>query len=132
MDWIAGKSPAPEGQIGAEIEYFRQFYPGLLPAVFLSYQREAFFCREGSDFRVTFDDHILCRREDLSLESPVWGNSLLDDSRILMEVKTGGGVPLWMTQILSREKIYKTTFSKYGMAYQTMILPKLQGGFVHV
>lgn len=132
MDWICSGSPQPEGQIGTEIEYFRKFYTGLHPSVFLSYEREAYYCREGGDFRVTFDDNILCRREALSLESPVWGHRLLDENLVLMEVKTGGGVPLWMTQVLTREKIHKTSFSKYGMAYQTMILPELQGGYTHV
>lgn len=132
MDWICGAAAPPEGQIGTEIEYFRRFYPGLRPSVFLSYEREAYYCRSGGDFRVTFDDTILCRREDLSLEHPVWGASLLGKDQVLMEIKTGGGVPLWMTHILSREKIYKTSFSKYGMAYQAMILHESQGGCIHV
>ena len=38
-----------------------------------------------------------------------------------MELKTAGGLPLWMTQILSEEKIYKTSFSKYGTAYKTIL-----------
>ena len=131
MDWIAGLTPPPEGQIGAEIDYFRSFYTGLQPSVFLSYEREAYYCLKGSDFRVTFDDTILCRREALSLEEPVWGTPILPEGYVLMEVKTGGGVPLWMTHFLTREKIYKTSYSKYGMAYQTMILPQLQGGYLH-
>lgn len=132
MDWIAGLTPPPEGQIGAEIEYFRSFYPGLHPSVFLSYEREAYYCREGGDFRVTLDDTILCRREALSLEEPVWGTSILPDGYVLMEIKTGGGVPLWMSHFLTQEKIYKTSYSKYGTAYQAMILPQLQGGYLHV
>lgn len=132
MNWICGSSPPPEGQIGAEIEYFRRFYAGLRPSVFLSYEREAFYCRDGGDFRVTFDDRILCRRDDLSLEYPVWGTPILEEGLALMEIKTGGGVPLWITRVLTQEKIYKSSFSKYGMAYQTMILPETQGGFIHV
>ena len=132
MAWICSATPPPEGQIGAEIEYFRKFYAGLHPAVFLSYEREAYYCHNGSDFRVTFDDTILCRREDLSLEAPVWGHPLLGDDQVLMEIKTGGGVPLWMTHALTQENIRKTSFSKYGTAYQTMILPELQGEYSHV
>jgi hypothetical protein len=131
MDWIAGHLPPPAGQIGAEIEYFRNFYTGLRPSVFLSYEREAFYCKDGGDFRVTFDDTILCRQEALSLEEPIWGTPILPDGYVLMEIKTGGGVPLWMTHFLTQERIYKTSYSKYGMAYQTMILPQLQGGYLH-
>jgi hypothetical protein len=43
-----------------------------------------------------------------------------------MELKCPGGIPMWMTEILSKEKIYKTSFSKYGTAYRTIIFPKLK------
>ena len=39
----------------------------------------------------------------------------------LMEIKTPGGIPLWMVKVLSEEGIRKTTFSKYGNAYETMM-----------
>ena len=119
--WIAGYRQPPPGQIGAEIEYFRKFYRDLRPTVFLSYDREAYFCRAGGDFRVTFDDHIQCRQEGLSLEREIGGCSILPEDTVLMEIKTSGGIPLWMTQALTREGIYKTSFSKYGTAYRTMI-----------
>jgi hypothetical protein len=38
-----------------------------------------------------------------------------------MELKCSGGIPLWMTRVLSKERIYKTSFSKYGTAYQKFI-----------
>ena len=78
------------------------------------------------DFRVTFDDTILCRQEDLSLKSEVYGTSLLPEGMVLMEIKCSGGMPLWMTRVLSEQHIYQTSFSKYGTAYQTMIFPKTQ------
>ena len=31
---------------------------------------------------------------------------------------------MWMIRFLSQEKIYKTSFSKYGTAYQTLICPR--------
>ena len=43
-----------------------------------------------------------------------------------MEVKAHGIIPLWLAQALSEEHIYKTSFSKYGTAYQKMIFPKLK------
>jgi len=41
-----------------------------------------------------------------------------------MEIKTSGGIPLWMTHVLTQERIFKTSFSKYGTAYQTTIFPE--------
>ena len=111
-------------QIASEIDYFLDYYGSLHPTVFLSYEREAYFCNDGSDFRVTFDDSILCRQEDLSLESEVYGTPILPEGKVLMEIKCSGGIPLWMTQVLSKEKIYKTSFSKYGTAYRLLIFPQ--------
>ncbi len=113
-------------QISNEIDYFIDYYGTLHPTVFLSYEREAYYTKIKSDFRVTFDENVLVRQEDLSLESGVYGTPILPEGMILMEIKCSGGIPLWMTEILSREKIYKTSFSKYGTAYKNLIFPKLK------
>ena len=129
MAWIAGTAPCPrDEQIVSEIDYFCTFYRGLEPKVFLSYEREAYFALDGSDFRVTFDESILCRQRNLSLCDGVWGTPLLGAGQTLMEIKCSGGIPLWMTEVLSKQQIYKSSFSKYGAAYQTMIYPYLSGG----
>ena len=127
MDWVAGRRSCPESsQIAAEVDYFLRYYGSLTPAVFLSYEREAFYSKDQSDFRVTFDDTILCRQKELSLESEVYGLPVLPEGMALMEIKCSGGIPMWMIQILSREKLYKTSFSKYGTAYQTIIYPHMK------
>lgn len=114
--------PLPaDSQIADEIAYFRSFYKNLLPAVFLSYEREAYFAKNGSDFRVTFDENILYRKENLSLESAIGGTPVLDPNLTLMEIKTSGGFPLWMTHVLTDLHLSKTSFSKYGTAYQDMM-----------
>lgn len=114
--------PLPvQSQIAEEIEYFRSYYADLHPAVFLSYEREAFYFLDGGDFRVTFDENILYRESDLSLSSEVYGIPLLGEGQTLMEIKTSGGLPLWMSHTLNRLKVFKTSFSKYGMAYQHMM-----------
>ncbi len=126
MAWACGKAPCPVNtQISREIDFFLGFYERLKPMVFLSYEREAYYDKGGGDFRVTFDDNILCRRENVSLCSSAYGTPLLEDGRVLMELKCTGGIPLWMVDVLSREHIYKTSFSKYGTAYSTLIFPEL-------
>lgn len=130
VDWIAGRQSAPENsQIAREVEYFRDFYSQLQPSVFLSYEREAYYCKQGGDFRVTFDDRILCRRTQLSLDSAIGGEAILPEGVVLMEVKTGGAIPMWMSGALSDMGIFKTSYSKYGTAYQTLIYPKCKGDF---
>lgn len=133
MQWVLGEHHCEkETQISEEIDYFLAYYETLHPVVFLSYEREAYYAKDGGDFRITFDEQILCRQEDLSLESEVWGMPLLEDGQVLMEIKTSGGIPLWLSHVLSQENLYKTSFSKYGTAYQTMIYPKNKGGYKHV
>lgn len=132
MTWFHGWRKAPESQIAREIRYFIGYYETLHPTVFLSYEREAYYCKDGSDLRLTFDDNILCRQEALSLCTENYGTPLLAQGQVLMEVKCPGGIPLWLTSLLSREKLYKTSFSKYGTAYQTMIFSKRKENVTNV
>ena len=120
-DYLAGRIPAPKPcQITDEIDYFCRFYETLAPKVFLSYEREAYFEKDGGGFRVTFDENILWRTTDLSLEAGVYGENLLRPGETLMEIKTPGGIPLWMVDVLTEQRLHKTSFSKYGNAYMTM------------
>ena len=72
---------------------------------------------------MTFDEQILCRRQVLSLQAGTGGTPILPKGQVLMEIKCSGGIPLWMTHALSAERLYKTSFSKYGTAYETIIFP---------
>lgn len=114
--------PLPvKSQIGDEIGYFRNYYGKLYPSVFLSYEREAYYSLDGSDFRVTFDENILFREQDISLGSSIYGEPILDKGQTLMEIKASGGIPLWMSNALAKNHIFKTSFSKYGTAYKIMM-----------
>jgi len=108
-----------DNQIAKEIRYYKSCYQDLVPAMFIAYKREAFFAKENHEFRMTFDQEITYRDYDLSLESGVYGKQLLDEDQILLEVKTAVGIPVWLRNYLSENKIYKTSFSKYGKIYQT-------------
>ena len=115
---------AGSSQVINEIEYFKGLYRGLKPVLYLSYDREAYRMKSGAnisdggaEFRVTFDCNIRCREHDLTLRSEAYGTDMLDHGMFLMELKCPGAIPLWMTEVLSREHIYKTSFSKYGNAY---------------
>lgn len=122
MDALTRHQPLPvKSQIADEINYFCSYYQTLRPAVFLSYEREAFYSTDGSDFRVTFDENILYRDEDVALSSEIYGTPVIGKNQILMEIKTPGGIPMWMTDFLTEQKIYKTSFSKYGAAYKDMV-----------
>ena len=126
MAWVCRERSCPfDTQISREIDYFIDFYGKLNPTVFLSYEREDYYDKDGGDFRVTFDDNILCRQTDVNLCSTTYGTPILPEGMALMELKCSGGIPLWMVEVLSRERIYKTSFSKYGTAYSTLIFPEI-------
>ncbi|HHX62887.1 MAG TPA: polyphosphate polymerase domain-containing protein [Epulopiscium sp.] len=44
-----------------------------MTTILLSYRREAFLGKEDSDFRMTFDEDILFRDYDLSLQGGIYG-----------------------------------------------------------
>lgn len=121
MEYLAGRAETlVHTQIAEEIDYFLQFYQTIKPRVFLSYEREAYAATGEDGFRVTFDENILFREEELSLRSEVYGEVLLAPEYTLMEIKTPDSIPIWMVRALSEEKVNKTSFSKYGSAYQRM------------
>lgn len=124
---LAGQAAWPDGQIAAELAYAAGFYPDLRPAVFLSYERDAYHGVEDSAFRVTFDTEIRYRQDRLTLDAGTWGTPILPPGRVLMELKVAGGLPLWMARALSEQGIYKTSFSKYGAAYQNIRLDRQKG-----
>jgi len=102
-------------QVLAEIREFLNRCPAQ-PKVFISYERTAYFDQQNPDLRVSFDKNILARREDLNLASD-YGAELLPADRILMEIKCWRNIPLWLSRLLASQKIYKTSFSKYGTEY---------------
>ena len=124
---VAGTQPWPDSQIGAELAYAAAFYKTLRPVVFLSYERDSYRGAEDPDFRVTFDREIRYRQEELTLDSDTWGIPILAPGQVLMELKVAGGLPLWIVHVLSEQGIFKTSFSKYGTAYEDILLRGQRG-----
>ncbi len=123
MHFLSGEQPLPKSsQIGSEIEYFIQFYGDLIPAAYICYDRTAMFGKDDPDFRITFDKNIRWRTDNLTLTSTPGGRQILPAGYSLMEIKTAASIPLWMTELLTKNHIYQTSFSKYGKAYQSMML----------
>lgn len=108
------------GQINREITYFRDYYSGLVPACLIIYDREAYF-EPGGDLRVTLDFNPRYRSERLDLTVSMDGVSLLPEGSAILEIKVQQAEPLWLTSILDRGKIRKTSFSKYGEAYRQQL-----------
>lgn len=109
-------------QTCAEMNYFFQRYE-LQPAVFLAYDREAFFETGHPELRMTFDTNLRSRREALSLSDGAGGESFFQNGEVLLEIKTIGAYPFWLIHALEECGIYPMSFSKYGSVYKQLLLP---------
>lgn len=107
-----------ETQIDREIKYFNDFYGGLTPKMFLSYEREAYYFKTDKQIRITFDTNIKYRTENVNLLPSISDIKLLPNNFVLMELKVPFSIPYDLAKYLSSEKIFKTPFSKYGTAYK--------------
>ena len=106
----------PQTQIERELAFSAGRYEGLAPAMFVAYDREAYYDPNDHEFRMTFDRKVRCRWDNISLGGSSTGYVLMPASQSLLEVKCAAGMPLWLVDFLSVEGIYKGRFSKYGAA----------------
>ena len=122
----AALSPATR-QIARELEMAMDRWLPLVPSMGIAcdrvawaYRPEMFQEREGdelfdSELRITFDDcleYLDCHR----FRSP-W-RPIIESSESVMEIKSAGPYPPWLVEVLSAERIYPASFTKYGNAYQ--------------
>lgn len=112
-------------QIGREIHTFTQRYARLYPAMFVAYDRCAYYGSDDDTFRMTFDRNIRCRWDDVTLCGDDSGVSLISPDSVLLEVKCAGAMPRWLSAFLCEHGIYKTSFSKYckAVAVQSVVDP---------
>lgn len=122
----AALSPATR-QIARELEAAMDRWLPLVPSMGIAcdrvawaYRPEMLEEREGdelfdSELRITFDDcleYLDCHR----FRSP-W-RPIIESSESVMEIKSAGPYPPWLVEVLSAERIYPASFTKYGNAYQ--------------
>ena len=100
------------GQVVRELESILQTREHK-PKTYITYDRLAFSALDpASDLRVTFDTNITAQRYGETQQT-----LLLDDERIVMELKSYYSAPLWLVELLDEHNIHKQSFSKYGREY---------------
>ncbi len=114
------EKPNQNRQVLKEIAFVLRNQP-LKPKLYLAYDRVAYFGNDDNDLRISFDLEIRARRRDVSFEAGDFGAKLLKDGRIVMEIKVGKSYPLWLVDLLSQNKIYPTSYSKYGAEYKAYL-----------
>jgi len=120
-----------DSQISREIDFFLQ-RNAVSEKVYIAYTRAAYNGIEDGDLRITFDKDLFFRLTGLegNLESNC---QILKANQMIMEIKTAGAIPLWLTKALSENGIFPIPFSKFGVCYIGHIF-KLQksGGMIGV
>lgn len=119
-DFIAGKHLATN-QIEKELNYFIQFYQPI-PRLFLAYERRAYYSLDNPELRMTFDENIRSRTNQLDLNEGDMGILLFDESKYLLEIKTNQAYPKWLVAALNQNHIYPASFSKYNNVYEKYYL----------
>ncbi len=117
MDYIYKGIKPQDSQIMREIDYSMRFYGYPQPRSVISYEREAFFVNDLPALRITFDTNVRYRNENLELTHPTDGKLILPRDITIMEIKTDGSMPIWLSRELDRCDILPSSFSKYGRAY---------------
>ena len=120
-----------DGQIAKEITYFRDYYGKLVPSCLIIYDRVAYE-EENGNLRLTIDYNPRYRIDNLRLDYSMEGIPLLKDDEAILEIKIQDSIPLWLSHILDKYKIFINGFSKYGKAYEKQILEAKERGINYV
>ena len=124
LDYIENGNKPKDSQIMREIDYAMNFYGRPRGGAVIIYDREAFYFKENSEVRITFDRNVRYRFDDLTTASGDTGTVITQPGSVLMEIKTDGAMPLALARALSELRIYPSRFSKYGTAYVDMLTKK--------
>lgn len=114
---IKTKESIDNEQISRELEAFVENYKNLEPKYLIIYDRLAYY-QEDSDLRITIDKNPRYRTKDLNLHTSMDGIPLLEEGGSILEIKVQHSVPLWLVKILTKGKIYQSSFSKVGEAHK--------------
>ena len=103
--------------ISEELDNLRLVHNGIAPMMYIYYDRFSMKGIEDPNVRVTIDHNLIYRDENLDFESGKYGQPLLDEDYVIMEVKVPGMCPAWLQNILDKHGLVDQSFSKYGNAY---------------
>lgn len=111
-------------QISRELMAFKEKYGVLEPKYLIIYDRIAYY-QDNTDLRITLDMNPRYRVDDLNLHTSLDGTPLLNEGEAILEIKVQHSIPLWLSDILTKEKIYQSSFSKVGNAHKREMSKKL-------
>ena len=129
-DYLDGRfRPNERTQMTEEIDWFLH-ENAVSPKVFIACDRSAYVAKDDPELRITCDEDLRWRVDELDLRCGSRGEPLTDDGCVLMEIKLPGTAPLWLARLLSELEIFPTGFSKYGTCYRNNIINEFFNGVI--
>lgn len=103
-------------QIAKEVDYLVAHFD-LKPKILIYYDRESYV--SDDNVRITFDEDLTYRDTEINFVRKMSDKHYFNTKKnIIMEVKVHGAMPLWLVEVLSKNKIYPERFSKIGKIYE--------------
>lgn len=100
----------------AELDYDFEKY-NLQPSILINYERYSYYIRGNKDLRITFDHNVRYRTEKPDLTNGDDMHHIIDKDMYIMEIKSLDSLPIKLSQLLAKLKIYPRGFSKPKNAY---------------
>lgn len=101
----------------------------LEPKIYVSYHRKAWTWVDDPELRITLDNKVRWRAEDLDLKDGMEGEDLFDDDEnaYILEIKSTTNFPIVLVRTLNALGIRPASVSKAGLAYSRL----LERGVIH-
>lgn len=100
----------------AELDYDFEKY-NLQPSILINYERYSYYFKGNKDLRVTFDHNVKYRVKKPDLTNGDDMHHIIDKDMYIMEIKSLDSLPIKLSQLLAKLKIYPRGFSKPKNAY---------------
>jgi len=89
----------------------------LQPSMLINYERYSYYLKENKRIRITFDHNLKYRDNKLDLTNGDDMHHVIDKNSYIMEIKSLDSIPINLSRLLSKLKIYPQSFSKPKYAY---------------
>lgn len=100
----------------AELDYDFEKY-NLQPSILINYERYSYYIKGNKDLRITFDHNVRYRTKKPDLTNGDDMHPIIDKDMYIMEIKSLDSLPIKLSQLLAKLKIYPRGFSKPKNAY---------------
>ncbi len=109
-------APGSPEEVAARRFLYNYYRRRMMPAVLVTYEREAYYSRFDPTLRITFDKNVRSRLYPrLGSLYEDRGSQFVTPGHFVFEVKFHRGLPRWLGTVLTRFDIRRQAFSKFAL-----------------